>query len=246
MSEEVLTIEYEFKLRDGKMKQFSVRLQKPSLEFISENTGSGIPPEEMDKIFRPFYTTKSPGKGTGLGLSTSLNIIKNHGGFLAVNSEVGRGTEFKFYLPAITEQTSKTPAGAGLPMGDGEGVLVVDDEAIVLVIARTALENYGYRVFTAANGLEAVSLLNEKSQSVSLVITDMVMPLMSGLATATTMRRIKPDVKIIAAGESESEVTDTMERLKIEAFLGKPFTVDKLIRTVQSVLKMNGSNGSHP
>jgi len=210
------------------------------------DTGSGIPPEEMDKIFRPFYTTKSPGKGTGLGLSTSLNIIKNHGGFLAVNSEVGRGTEFKFYLPAITEQTSKTPAGAGLPMGDGEGVLVVDDEAIVLVIARTALENYGYRVFTAANGLEAVSLLNEKSQSVSLVITDMVMPLMSGLATATTMRRIKPDVKIIAAGESESEVTDTMERLKIEAFLGKPFTVDKLIRTVQSVLKMNGSNGSHP
>ncbi|HEY1662776.1 MAG TPA: response regulator [Verrucomicrobiae bacterium] len=201
------------------------------------DTGMGISPEQMEKIFRPFYTTKAPGKGTGLGLSTSLNIIKNHGGFLAVNSEVERGTEFKFYLPAVLEPSSRTPAGSALPMGNGEGILVVDDEAIVLVIARTALENYGYRVLTAANGLEAISCLNEKSKSIDLVITDWIMPLMGGSTTATALRRIKPDVKIIAAGESDAETAEMIGQMEIDAFLAKPFTVEKLVKTVQSALK---------
>ncbi len=201
------------------------------------DTGTGISPAEMEKIFRPFYTTKAPDKGTGLGLSTSLNIIKNHGGFLAVNSEVGRGAEFKFYLPAVLEPSPPPPSGSALPMGNGEGILVVDDEAIVLVIARTALENYGYRVLTATNGLEAISCLNEKSKSIDLVITDWVMPLMGGSATATALRRIKPDVKIIAAGESGAEAAEMIGQMEIDAFLAKPFTVENLLKTVQSALK---------
>jgi PAS domain S-box-containing protein len=206
------------------------------------DTGQGIAPEQMENIFRPFFTTKDPGKGTGLGLSTSLNIIKNHGGFLVVNSQVGNGTEFKFHLPAFMERSSATPANDALPMGNGERVLIVDDEAIVLVIARTALENYGYRVLTATNGLEAISCLNEKPQGIDLVITDWIMPLMGGLATATAMRRIKPDIKIIAAAGSEKETGDAADRLKVEAFIAKPFTVEKLLKTVQSVLKQNATS----
>lgn len=203
------------------------------------DTGAGIPPEQIEKIFRPFYTTKAPGKGTGLGLSTSLNIIKNHGGFLVVNSEVGRGTEFKFYLPAAMESPANVSPDSALPMGNGEGILVVDDEAIVLVIARTALENYGYRVLTATNGLEAISCLNEKSKSIDLVITDWVMPLMGGSTTASALRRIKPTIKIIAAGESRTDTVETIDQLQFEAFLAKPFTVEKLLKTVQSALKKN-------
>jgi two-component system, cell cycle sensor histidine kinase and response regulator CckA len=200
------------------------------------DTGEGIPPGQMEKIFRPFYTTKAPDKGTGLGLSTSLTIIKNHDGFLAVDSAVGRGTEFKFFLPAIIAQSPRIFSDVALPTGNGECILVVDDEAIVLVIARTALENYGYRVLTATNGLEAISYLNEKPKAIDLVITDLAMPLMGGMATATALRRIKPEIKIIVAGESETEAMELRERLKIETFLAKPFTVEKLLKAVQSAL----------
>jgi CheY-like chemotaxis protein len=208
------------------------------------DTGKGISAEQMEKIFRPFYTTKSPGKGTGLGLSTSLNIIKNHGGFLVVDSVVGHGTEFKFYLPALMERSPSSPAlsSPAMPMGNGESILVVDDEAIVLVIARTALENYGYRVLTASNGLEAISLVNEKARAIDLVITDMVMPHLGGPATVTALRRINPDIKIIAAGDSEGEAVGPMAQLKMQAFLTKPFTVEKLLKTTQSVLAKTGAN----
>ncbi|HEY3760223.1 MAG TPA: response regulator [Verrucomicrobiae bacterium] len=209
------------------------------------DTGMGIPPEQMEKIFRPFYTTKGPGKGTGLGLSTSANIIKNHGGFLVVDSAVGHGTEFKFYLPAVIERSPASATPSPLPMGNGESILVVDDEAIVLVIARTALENYGYRVLTATNGLEAISLLNERSKSIDLVITDMAMPLMDGAVTASALRRIKPGIKIIAAGESGTEAADAMGQSEMDAFLAKPFTVEKLLKTAQAVLKNGSHNGSH-
>jgi two-component system cell cycle sensor histidine kinase/response regulator CckA len=129
----------------------------------------------MEKLFRPFFTTKAPGKGTGLGLSTSLGIVKNHGGFMTVTSKVGQGTQFKFHLPASAEAQS-SPSKATLPRGNGEGVLVVDDEAIALVVARTALENYGYKVLTAANGLEALTALSEKRDAIDLIMIDIGMP----------------------------------------------------------------------
>ena len=201
------------------------------------DTGTGISPEQKEKIFQPFFTTKAPGKGTGLGLSTSLSIIKNHDGFLTVHSDIGRGTEFKFYLPAMIEAvpttTSKEPP---LPTGNGECILVVDDEAIVLVIARTALENYGYRVLTAASGLEAITCLAEKGDAVDVVITDMIMPLMGGTATAIALRRIRPDIKIIVASGSEKEVENVRQKVEVDAFIAKPFTVEKLLIGLHKVL----------
>jgi PAS domain S-box-containing protein len=201
------------------------------------DTGTGISPEQMEKIFQPFFTTKAPGKGTGLGLSTSLSIIKNHDGFLAVHSDVGRGTEFKFYLPAVIEAlpttTSKEPP---LPTGNGECILVVDDEAIVLVIARTALENYGYRVLTVASGLEAITCLAEQHDAVDVVITDLKMPLMGGAATAIALRRISPDIKIIVASGSEKEVENVRQKVEMDAFIAKPFTVEKLLTGLHKVL----------
>jgi two-component system cell cycle sensor histidine kinase/response regulator CckA len=201
------------------------------------DTGSGISAEQMQKIFQPFFTTKPMGKGTGLGLSTSLSIIKNHGGFLTVHSDVGRGTEFKFYLPAVSENLSAvTPIEPSLPTGNGECILVVDDEAIVLVIARTALENYGYRVLTAASGLEAITYLAEKRNTVDLVITDLLMPLMGGVATAIALRRISPDIKIIFASGSENEAENVKERIEVNGFISKPFTVEKLLAGLRKVL----------
>jgi two-component system cell cycle sensor histidine kinase/response regulator CckA len=201
------------------------------------DTGAGISAEQMEKIFQPFFTTKPLGKGTGLGLSTSLSIVKNHDGFVTVRSNVGHGTEFKFYLPAVIEvfppSMLKEPL---LPTGNGECILVVDDEAIVLVIARTALENYGYRVLTAASGLEAITCLADKRNAVDLVITDLLMPLMGGAATAIALRRINPDIKIIFASGSEKEAESVKERIEADAFILKPFTVEKLLTGLHKVL----------
>lgn len=203
------------------------------------DTGAGISEEQMEKIFQPFFTTKAPGKGTGLGLSTSLNIIKNHDGFLTVKSKVGQGTEFKFYLPAMTaSMTSPTPKEPLQPSGHGERILIVDDEAITLVIARTALENFGYQVLTANSGLEAIAILDER-RDVDVVISDLAMSVMSGSATVVALRRICPDVKIIVAGQSEKEAEEIKKKTKVDAFISKPFTVEKLLATLHQVLARN-------
>jgi len=203
------------------------------------DTGAGIPAEQMEKIFQPFYTTKAAGKGTGLGLSTSLNIIKTHGGFLDVKSEMGRGTEFKFYLPStIGSIAAPVPKDPLLPTGHGERILIVDDEAIVLVIARTALENFGYEVFTVNSGLEAIATLDE-NRDMDVVITDLAMPFMSGSATAVALRRINPDIKIVIAGDLEKEAEDINRKVKVDGFISKPFTVTKLLAVLNRVLAQN-------
>lgn len=199
------------------------------------DTGCGIPPEQMDKLFRPFFTTKGPGKGNGLGLSTSLSIVKNHGGFMTVASTVGAGTEFKFHLPATVDAPPASLRTA-LPRGNGEGILVADDEAVVLAVSRTALENYGYKVFPATNGLEAVTYLAENRDAVDLVIADLAMPLMGGVVTATALRRIKPTVKIIVSGKSEKEVDEAKEQIHVDGCILKPITMERLVTTVHDVM----------
>jgi signal transduction histidine kinase len=203
------------------------------------DTGSGMNPETVQRIFEPFFTTKAPGKGTGLGLSTSLNIVKNHGGFIAVKSQLGQGTEFHIYLPALTAAPTAEldEKQMNLPTGRGELILVVDDEAAICELTKATLENYGYRVMTAGSGPEAVAVFADKRQEVKLVVTDTAMPFMDGRATSLALRKINPQIKIItASGDGDRKESDTNFRLKVNAFIPKPYTAEKLIATVNDVL----------
>ena len=203
------------------------------------DTGSGIMPDVMEKIFDPFFTTKEPGKGTGLGLSTVTGIVKSHGGFMQVQTELGQGTSFYVYLPA-QEGMQVAPADHStgvLPTGQGELLLAVDDEVSVLTMTKETLETYGYRVVTARDGVEAVAVFTAHRDEIKGVLTDMLMPHMDGPATIRVLKRIDPSIRIIAAsglmdGEKVKDATG-MERI---AFLMKPYTAEKLLTTVHRVL----------
>jgi PAS domain S-box-containing protein len=204
------------------------------------DTGSGIAPEVRDRMFEAFFTTKEVGKGTGLGLSTVHTVVKNHGGFLKVDSEVGKGTVFKIYLPAdLSSSTanSVSPIAVEIPRGKDELVLVVDDERSIVEITRHTLESYGYRVITAANGAEAVSLYAKQPLAVSLVITDMMMPIMDGIATIHVLGCINPCVRIIAAsGLLLAENSAKASAAGVRDFLQKPYSAETLYRMVRTVI----------
>jgi PAS domain S-box-containing protein len=205
--------------------------------FSVKDTGDGIAPEQLEKIFQPFFTTKAPGKGTGLGLSTSLNIVKNHGGFMTLQSEVGRGTEFKVYLPVAGELvTEAAPEKVSLPIGAGEWVLVVDDEEAILAIMRATLENYGYKVSTATSGPEAITRFAQNTTDFSLVITDLDMPFMDGHATIETLRKISPGLKFIITSGAEKETEEVRPQARADEFIAKPFTSETLIKAVHKIL----------
>lgn len=205
--------------------------------FSVADTGTGIPPEQLGKIFQPFFTTKAPGKGTGLGLSASSNIIKNHDGFMTVDSRPGHGTEFKVYLPAAGKTAVEPPVEkALLPAGAGERILVIDDEAAILAIMRAALENYGYTVLTAASGPEAIAQMGSHADTINLVITDLNMPFMDGEATITTLRKISDKFKTIIVSGSELAAITANRQIKADAYVIKPFTNEALINTVHQAL----------
>ncbi len=202
------------------------------------DSGTGIPPEIQERIFDPFFTTKGVGKGTGLGLSTVAGIIKSHGGFSNVYSELGRGTRFVVYLPALKEgsQVMNTTEAVKLPTGDGEVVLVVDDEAPIRAILRETLEAQGYRVLTAEHGMEALAIYAERGPEIGVVLTDWMMPQMDGPTTIRELQRLNPAVRIIAAsgltaGKKPAEVPG------VGAFLTKPYRPDQLLRTLQDVCR---------
>jgi len=212
----------------------------PYIIITVSDTGIGIPAEIIDRIFEPFFTTKGLEKGTGLGLSTVFGIVKGYGGFIHVYSEVGKGTTFKVYLPAIeTTEAQKVRAKRGdLPLGHGELILVVDDEVAILEIARETLESYGYKVITAGDGAEAVALHAEYKEEIRAVILDMVMPLMDGPACIRALREIEPQVRIIAvSGLMEKERIDELRNIDVQAFLSKPYTAETLLRTLHEVLR---------
>ncbi|MDI6804419.1 MAG: GAF domain-containing protein [Bacteroidota bacterium] len=203
------------------------------------DTGKGIPKEIIDKIYDPFFTTKAVGKGTGLGLSTVHAIIKSHGGFINVYSEAGNGTTFKAYLPAAElGQTEKSGSkGKELLTGNGELILVIDDELSICEITNEILETFGYRVLTAPNGAEALVIYKSRVKDIALVITDMMMPIMDGPETIRKLRKINPAVKIIASsGLMEKDDTDKGIKHIADGFIAKPYTAEKLLEVIHSVL----------
>ncbi|VVB84439.1 Methanogenesis regulatory histidine kinase FilI [uncultured archaeon] len=201
------------------------------------DTGTGISPEVLDRIFEPFFTTKEHGKGTGLGLSTALGIVKSHGGFINVYSEVGKGTTFQVYLPAIkTEIKDAGQHKLELPVGNGEFILVAEDEVSICEITCSTLEAYGYKVLTAEDGEQAVALYTENKDKIKIVLMDMMMPVMDGQTSIRAIRKINPEVKIIAvSGLSEKDRLANIAHYT-NAFLPKPYTAEKLLKTMHEVL----------
>jgi len=202
------------------------------------DSGSGIPPNIINRIFEPFFTTKEYGKGTGLGLSTALGIVKSHGGFINVYSEPGLGTEFKIHLPAVETGFAGVEDLTAAPLaGRGELILVVDDEIAIREIAKGTLEAYGYRALTAADGTEAIALYAQHKGEIEVVLTDMMMPYMDGLATIRALQKLNPQVKIIASsGLAENARAIEAANAGVKTFLSKPYTAGKLMEALAEVL----------
>lgn len=205
------------------------------------DTGEGIPPKLTDRIFEPFFTTKETGKGTGLGLSSALAIVRSHGGLINLYTEMGKGSTFKIYLPAKpAPDTAENVAveQTGLPRGQNELILLVDDEEPIRAVARKVLERFGYRVLLAANGAEAVSLYAQPQNKVDVVITDMAMPIMDGLSTILALKSINPKVKIIASSglAANGGVAKAMGA-GVHHFIPKPYTAEAMLHKLHAVIQ---------
>jgi PAS domain S-box-containing protein len=204
------------------------------------DTGTGIPPKVLERIFEPFFTTKAVNKGTGLGLSTVMAIVKSHGGIVSVYSDLGKGTTFKVFLPAMemTSQARKEQLEqASLPRGNGETVLLVDDEASILTITTQTLQAFGYQVLTATDGAEAVAAYAQHAKEIAVVLTDMAMPIMDGAATIRALTKINPAIKIIAASGLHANADMTKASgVGINHFLTKPYTAGTLLKVLRKIL----------
>ncbi len=212
----------------------------PYSVWLVADTGMGIPQENLDRIFDPFFTTKEPGKGTGLGLSTVLGIVRNHHGFIKVESRVGKGTQFRIYLPAQmgAQAAAETPAPETAPPGHGETVLVVDDEEGVRTLTKRILEHHGYHVLLASEGSEAVVVYAQHTETIEAVLTDLMMPLMDGATLIRALKQIAPGVKILATtGVTDSAQVSAALRLGAREVLRKPYTPTMLLRSLRALLE---------
>ena len=203
------------------------------------DTGTGMPPEVLERIFDPFFTTKAAGVGTGLGLSTAMGIVKSHGGFIHVNTEPRAGTTFQVYLSATPDQTAPLPkTSTPKPCkGNGELVLVVDDEANVREAARIVLENAGFQALLACDGTEGLALFAMNSGTIAAVLTDLMMPFMDGAALIRALHTLKPGVPIIAStGLGHQAQVAQLKILGVQSILHKPYGADSLLGALQEAM----------
>ncbi len=210
----------------------------PYVMLLVSDTGTGIPPEVMPRIFDAFFTTKEPGKGTGLGLSTIARIVRNHGGAVGVKSEVGAGTTFEIYLPRAERvpQPSVAPVEpAEQAPGHGELILFVDDDRSVREMVAPALLENGYTVLSAANGAEALALLKQHQGQVRLVLTDVAMPVMDGVEMLSQFRQRSPNVPVVLISGTYNQANQALPP-GVAAFLAKPFRLEQLLAVIAETL----------
>lgn len=218
----------------------------PHVRVSVVDTGTGIPPHVLEKIFDPFFTTKGIGKGTGLGLSTVLGIVKGHGGFLHVESEVGRGTEFALFLPALRQAPAAAVRSAHpfADAGHGEILLVVDDDALVRDTLRLVLEQSGYRVVTAPDGASGLAEFDRQSGAIAAVVTDIHMPGMSGHEFIAVVRSRRPQQQIVAlSGLMDPRQQELLRAMRPPVgFLAKPILSEELLATLRRLLASAGES----
>jgi len=217
----------------------AVGIEDPAVAMRVVDTGTGIPPEVIDKMFEPFFSTKPLGEGTGLGLSTSAVIVASHGGRIEARSEPGLGTSFEIHLPAewlTSDVVMSTPAVAR--GGHNDLVLVVDDDPAIRDLTRTMLERHGYRVLDAADGATALELLDYHRAGIAVVITDLMMPVLDGYAVIEGVRRIQRSIPVIASsGLHTSEASERSLTAGAARFLAKPYDAQTLLRVVGDALE---------
>jgi CheY-like chemotaxis protein len=214
----------------------------PYVSLAVTDTGTGIGPEDVAHIFEPFFTTKHRGKGTGLGLSTVYGIVKQHGGFIYADSAPGKGSTFSVYLPAAAQRGDPREGPVDhAARGGPETILVVEDEAEVRQILVQALSALGYRVYEAADGLDALSLLRSADGGIDMVLTDVVMPRMGGMELCEAARAITPGIRFLfSSGYTEDTVHVGFVKKEGIFFLAKPYGIDTLAKKVREVLDSGG------
>ena len=207
--------------------------------FEVADSGCGIPAKILDRIFDPFFTTKPQGKGSGLGLATTLGIIEGHEGFVLVNSEADRGTRFRVYLPSVSsgELRAAAPEAHQITKGQGELVLVVDDEDPIIRMASGILTRHGYTCITANNASEALNLYEQHREQIQLVLTDIMMPFGDGKQLTTILREQNPALPVVAmSGLSTSEFKSEIIKSGASAFVSKPFESEQLLGPISHLL----------
>lgn len=204
------------------------------------DTGIGIEPANLERIFDPYFTTKESGKGTGLGLSLVHGIVKNHNGAVRVKSTIGKGTTFSVYLPVIQEKEETIPpVKEPLPTGD-ECILFIDDEEPIVQVNRELLERLGYRVTGRTSSLEALELIKANPDRFDLIISDTTMPQMPGDKLASEILKIRPDIPIVlCTGYSERISAEKASRLGVKYFIFKPALINEIAHTIRKALDRN-------
>ena len=230
LNEEVITtptVFHDFHLPPGTYMKLAIR-----------DTGKGIPPEIMDRIFEPYFTTKALGRGTGLGLSVIHGIIKSHNGAITCRSSVNEGTTFEVFLPLIKSKPSRMISEEKKPIPGGtERILYVDDEMVIADMAASMLSSKGYMVVAKAGSRDALELFRRNPQEFDLVITDMTMPGMTGDRLAREFIAIRGDIPIIlCTGYNEHISEESAKKIGIKAFILKPLDMRTLTETVRRVL----------
>ena len=204
------------------------------------DTGAGIAPEVLPRIFEPFFTTKEVGKGTGLGLATVFGIVKQHGGSIGVESEIGRGSSFQLFLPGIdkAEQSLEQAPAKPKARGGTETILLVEDDQFVRLLAHSVLKQAGYKVLEATNGVEALAIEEEYRDSINLLLTDLVMPEgVSGRELADQLRRRNPKLRVIFTSGYSAEIGGRDISLWTgQNFIQKPFASHQLLHAVRQCL----------